>query len=96
LLTSKQRSYLRSLANRIKVVLQIGKSGTNENVLKQADEALEARELIKIRILKNALLDTETAANELARELNAEVVQIIGNNFVLYRPSRKEPKIKLP
>lgn len=96
LLTGKQRSYLRALANRIEVVLQIGKSGTNKSVLKQADEALEARELVKIRILKNALLDAETAANGLAGKLKAEIVQIIGNNFVLYRPSRKKPKIKLP
>ncbi|MCG4586486.1 YhbY family RNA-binding protein, partial [Anaerosalibacter bizertensis] len=66
MLTGKQRSYLKSIANGIEPIFQIGKNGINENFIKQVDEALEAREIIKINVLKNSFLDTKTAANEVA------------------------------
>jgi len=96
MLTSKQRSYLRGLANRIDSIFQIGKGGISQNLLKQLDDALEARELIKIHVLPNAEGDIKEIFHRLAKELSAEEVQIIGNRLVLYRPSTKNPKIELP
>ncbi len=95
MLTGKQRSYLKSLANSIEPLMQIGKGGITENVLKQIDDALTARELIKIKILSNSMLEAKDAANEIAESLRAEYVQSIGNKFVLYRES-KEKIINLP
>lgn len=95
MLTGKQRSYLKSLANSIEPIMQIGKSGITETVLKQIDEALNARELIKINILNNSMLEAKETANEIAESLKAEYVQSIGNKFVLYRES-KEKIIKIP
>lgn len=96
MLTSKQRAYLRGLGNELEPIIQIGKGGISDNLIKQVDEALEARELIKGRILKNALEDAREAADYLAEVTDAEVVQVIGNIFLLYRPSTKNPKIELP
>jgi len=96
LLTGKQRSYLKGLANNIEPIFQIGKNGITENFVKQVDEALEARELIKINVLNNSLLDTKETANELAKKTNAEFVQSIGHKFVLYRESIENRKIQLP
>ena len=94
-LTSKQRAQLRGLANSIDTILQIGKDGLGENLIKQADDALEARELIKGRVLENNLeYDARTAAAELAAATRSEVVQVIGTKFVLYRESRSKPKDK--
>lgn len=95
MLTGKQRSYLKSLANPIDPIMQIGKGGVTENVLKQIDDALEARELIKIKILNNSTLEAKETANEIAESVRAEYVQSIGNKFVLYRES-KEVLINLP
>ena len=95
MLTGKQRSYLKSLANPIDPIMQIGKGGVTENVLKQIDDALEARELIKIKILNNSMLEAKETANEIAESVRAEYVQSIGNKFVLYRES-KEVLINLP
>lgn len=95
MLTGKQRSYLKSLANSIEPLMQIGKGGITENVLKQIDDALTARELIKINILSNSMLEAKDAANEISESLRAEYVQSIGNKFVLYRES-KEKIINLP
>ena len=93
-LSSKQRAYLRSLSNDLDVIVHIGKDGIGENLVKQANDALEARELIKLRVLESALLDPREAATDIAAHCNAEVVQVIGSRFVLYRPS-KEKKITL-
>ena len=94
-LTSKQRSQLRSLANSIDTILHVGKDGIGENLIKQADDALEARELIKGRVLDNNLeYDARRAAEELAAATRSEVVQVIGTKFVLYRESRSKPKDK--
>jgi len=96
MLTSKQRAYLRSLANPLDTILVVGKSGMSPELVKQADDALTARELIKGRALETAPLSPRDAAEELARETGAEVVQVIGTRFVLYRRHPKEPKIVLP
>jgi RNA-binding protein len=95
LLTSKQRAYLKGLANNIEAIAYIGKEGITEGVLKQLDDALEARELIKVSIQKNSILDTKEAANEVARLTRSEVVQAIGRKFVLYRKSKEDSKIEL-
>ena len=94
-LTSKQRAQLRALANSIDTILQIGKDGIGENLIKQADDALEARELIKGRVLdNNSEYDARIAAEELAKATRSEVVQVIGTKFVLYRESHSKPKEK--
>ena len=95
-LTSKQRAQLRGLANGIDTIVHIGKDGSGENLTRQANDALEARELIKCRVLENSMLTSREAAEELARATRSEVVQVIGTKFVLYRPSHnKEKKDKI-
>lgn len=91
-LTSKQRAQLRGLANGIDTILQIGKDGLGDNLVKQANDALEARELIKCRVLEAALLTPREAAEDLAKRSRSEVVQVIGTKFVLYRQSHKKEK----
>lgn len=94
-LTSKQRAQLRGLANTIDTIIQIGKDGIGENLIKQADDALEARELIKGRVLDNNIeYDARLAAAELAKATRSEVVQVIGTKFVLYRESHSKPRDK--
>ena len=94
-LTSKQRAQLRGLANTIDTIVQVGKDGIGENLVKQAGDALEARELIKGRVLENNIeYDARTAAAELAKATRSEVVQVIGTKFVLYRESHSKPKEK--
>ena len=95
-LTSKQRAQLRGLANGIDTILIVGKDGIGDNLVKQANDALEARELIKGRVLpESSPMTSREAAEELARQTNSEVVQVIGNKFVLYRAAKK-PVIELP
>ena len=91
-LTSKQRAQLRGLANTIDTILQVGKDGIGENLIKQANDALEAREIIKGRVLENSMLSPREAAEELAPLTRSEVVQVIGNKFVLYRMSHDKNK----
>ena len=91
-LTSKQRSQLRGLANSIDTILHVGKDGVGDNLAKQADDALEARELIKGKVLENSLLTAREAAEELAQRTRSQVVQVIGTKFVLYRPTHKKDK----
>ena len=94
-LTSKQRAQLRGLANSIDTIIHIGKDGIGENLIKQADDALEAREIIKGRVLDNNIdYDARTAAAELAAATRSEVVQVIGTKFVLYRESHSKPRDK--
>lgn len=95
-LTSKQRAQLRGLANSIPTILQIGKDGLGENLIKQANDALEARELIKCRVLENAMLTPREACDRLSKLTRSEPVQVIGTKFVLYRQSHnKEKKDKI-
>ena len=91
-LTSKQRAQLRGLANGIDTILIVGKDGIGDNLIKQADDALEARELIKGRVLENSMLSAREAAEQLAPLTRSEVVQVIGTKFVLYRQSHKKDK----
>ena len=91
-LTSKQRAQLRAMANPLEPILHIGKGDIGENLIQQADEALEARELIKCRVLEPSLLNAREAADALAPAVRAEVVQVIGTKFVLYRQSHKKEK----
>ena len=94
-LTSKQRAQLRGLANTMDTILHIGKDGIGENLVKQADDALEARELIKGKVLENNIeYDARLAAQELAKATRSEVVQVLGTKFVLYRESHSKPKEK--
>ena len=94
-LTSKQWAQLKGLANGLDTIVHIGKDGIGENLIRQADDALEARELIKGRVLDNNLdYDARLAAQELAKATRAEVVQVIGSKFVLYRESHSKPKEK--
>lgn len=94
-LTSKQRAQLRGLANSLDVIVHIGKDGISENLVKQADEALEARELIKCRVLENSLYTAREACDELSRLTRSEQVQVIGTKFVLYRQNRDKSKRKI-
>ena len=91
-LTSKQRAQLRGLANHIDTILHVGKDGIGDNLIKQADDALEARELIKGKVLENSMFTSREAAEELAQRTRSDVVQVIGTKFVLYRPSHKKGK----
>ncbi len=95
-MTGKQRAYLRGLANGLETILYVGKGGLSENVIKQADEALTARELIKGRVLEASLMTAAEACQALAEATGAEGVQSIGSRFVLYRAHPTEPKIRLP
>lgn len=95
MLNSRQRAQLRAMANSMETIFQIGKSGVGENIIKQADEALEARELIKLRILESCPLSVRDAAEEIAAGVGADVVQVIGTRFILYRESKDNKQIKL-
>ncbi|MBR5322273.1 MAG: ribosome assembly RNA-binding protein YhbY [Clostridia bacterium] len=95
MLTSKQRAYLRSLAVHLDTIFQIGKGGINENMTEQISNALEARELIKLRVLDNSGYTSREAAEEIAEIVSAEVIQTVGTRFVLYRESKKNKKIEL-
>ena len=96
LLNSKQRAFLRSKANSEEPVLHLGKGGLSEPLLRQAEDALAARELIKGKGLETAPFSSREAAEQVAQAVCAEVVQVIGRTFVLYRRNQKEPKIQLP
>ena len=93
-LTSKQRAQLRGLANNIDTILHIGKDGIGDNLTRQADDALEARELIKGKVLENSMLSAREGAEELARATRSQVVQVIGTKFVLYRETHSKEKDK--
>ena len=93
-LTSKQRAQLRALANDIDTIVHIGKDGVGENLIKQANDALEARELIKGKVLENSMLTAREGAEALGRATRSEVVQVIGSKFVLYRESHSKDKDK--
>lgn len=96
MITGKQRAYLRSLANTMDPIIQVGKGGINDNLLEQIDQALEAREIIKGSVLNNSGLDSYDVCGEISTKLGAEPVQVIGNRFVIYRQSKENSKITLP
>ncbi len=96
LLTSKQRSYLRAIANSQDAIFQIGKAGISPSFIEQIKEALEAREIVKISVLDNIDLSAREACNIVTQETGADGVQVIGNKFVIYKRSKERPKIELP
>ncbi len=95
MLNSRQRAQLRGMANSYDTIFQIGKGGINEQLIKQVGEALEARELIKLRVLETAPQSVRETANEIAENVGADVVQVIGSRFILYRESRDNKTIIL-
>lgn len=95
MITSKQRAQLKGLANRMDTILQVGKGGISDQLVAQVSDALRARELIKMRALETAPLSSREAAEALAEACGAEVVQVIGSKFILYKRNPEEPKIEL-
>ena len=94
-MTTRQRAKLRSMGTILEPIVHIGKEGITDNLCKQAWDALEARELIKVTVQKNAPLDAREACAELCERVHAEPVQVIGNRFVIYRQAREDSKIRL-
>ena len=94
MLTSKQRAALRAIAAGIDTILQIGKGGVSENLITQVDDALRAREIVKIRVLETAFMTPAEAAAIVSEATGSEVAQVIGTKFVLYRENRDIPKEK--
>ncbi|MCI9037224.1 MAG: YhbY family RNA-binding protein [Oscillospiraceae bacterium] len=94
-LTSKQRAQLRGVANTIDTIVHIGKDGISSNIVKQANDALEAREIIKCKVLENSLLTAREACEQMARLTRSEAVQVIGTKFVLYRQHYDKSKRKI-
>lgn len=95
MITSKQRAYLKSLANEIKPIINIGKNSISKDLIKTVDEALEKRELIKIKILNNNLDDEKYIIDEITNNTNSEFVSHIGNIITIYRQSKNHKKIEL-
>ena len=96
MLTSKQRAYLRSLASNLDTIFQIGKGDISEESCQQIANALEARELIKVRVLDNSGYTAKEAANAIAEAVECDVVSCVGTRFVLYRESENKKRIELP
>ncbi len=98
MITTKQRAFLRGLGNALEPLMQIGKEGLTDNILTGAEQLLQARELVKFKVLNNCDSDAKTLANEIAPLIKADVVQCIGNVFILYKKSTKKgfKHIELP
>ncbi|WP_100331643.1 ribosome assembly RNA-binding protein YhbY [Bacillus xiapuensis] len=96
MLTGKQKRFLRAEAHHLDPIFQVGKGGVNENMVKQIDDALEARELLKVSILQNCEEDKREVAEALAKGAKAEIVQIIGNIIILYKESKEHKRLMLP
>ncbi len=92
-MTGKERAVLRGMANTLETILYIGKDGIGENTIREAEDALKARELIKGCVQQGAPLSAKEALGELCERTGAEPIQCIGRRFVLYKPNPKEPKI---
>ncbi len=96
MLTGKQKRFLRAESHHEKPIIQVGKSGVTDNMLLQIEDALEKRELIKVKILQNSLEDKHEVAKTIADQTEAHIVQIIGNNIVFYKESIDHKQIVLP
>lgn len=96
MLTSKQRSFLRTMANGLDTILHVGKAGVSPELTESVNKALEARELIKMNVLDNSIVGAKEAAGILSERTHSDVVQVIGGRFVLYRRSQTKPAIELP
>ena len=95
MLNSKQRAVLRGIASNYETIFQIGKGGISETLISQVDDALRKRELIKLRVLDNSMYTAREAAEEIASKPGADVVQVIGSRFVLFKRNHKEPVIEI-
>lgn len=96
MLTSKQRAFLRSMSQKLDTIFQIGKGGISNEVCNQLSNALEARELIKVRVLENSGYTAREAAEEISKNISCDVVSCVGTKFVLYKESSKKKRIELP
>lgn len=96
MLTSKQRAYLRAMSNNMETILIIGKASITDEIKHQADLALEARELIKGRVLETAGISAGQVAQDISQSINCDIVQVIGTKFILFRKRTKNSKIILP
>ena len=96
MLTGKQKRYLRSLAHHLDPIFQVGKGGVNDHLIRHIEEALEARELIKVSVLNNSQDEARDIAPELAEKSGSELVQVIGKTIVLYKESKENKTIELP
>ncbi len=96
MLTSKQKRFLRKESHQLNPIFQVGKQGVNENMVAQLNDVLEKRELIKVSILPNAAEDHDTIAQQIVDGTDAELVQLIGNVIILYKPSQDNKQIELP
>lgn len=96
MITSKQRSFLKSMAHSLDPIVYIGKAGVTENVIKEIDICLETRELVKVKLQEGCELSPKEVANDVADKLKAEFVQAIGRKFTLYRESKENKQIELP
>lgn len=96
MLTSKQRAFLRSLATDIDTIVMVGKGGMSEQIIKQADDAMTARELVKGKVLETSDIGPREAAELIAAQTGCDVVQVIGSKFVLFRRNPEKPVIELP
>lgn len=95
MLTTKQRAKLKGLANALDPVFQVGKGGIGDAMIKQINECLHVRELIKINVLENSSAEAKEVSLELAEKTQSEVVQVIGSKVVLYKRNKKNPIIEL-
>jgi len=95
MISSKQRAFLRGIANKIDATVQVGKGGISENMISLVNDLLEKNELVKVHVLENSLSDTKDVCHELSEAVRAEEVQVIGSKFVLYKESRENKKIDL-
>lgn len=95
MLNSKQRAMLRGIASTYETIFQIGKGGISDTLISQVEDALRKRELIKLRVLDNSMYSSREAADEIAEKTGADVVQVIGSRFVLFKRNKKEPVIDI-
>jgi RNA-binding protein len=96
MITTKQRAYLRGLANKIEPIFQLGKGGIETNFLRQIESALEKREIVKITVLETSGIDPREASDQICSAIGCEGVQVIGGKIVVYKRSKNKPKIELP
>lgn len=95
MLNSRQRAQLRSMANSYQAIFQIGKGGVGEQLIRQVNEALEARELIKLTVLETSPMKARECADTVAAATESDVVQVIGSKFILYKQSKENKQIVL-
>lgn len=96
MITGKQRAYLRSIGSKLDPIFQVGKNGIEQTFLTQLEEALEAREILKIKVLENSGLTAREASDFICEKINCEGIQAIGSKIVIYKKSSKKPKIEIP